>query len=178
LAQAVLGLTLFRIPIEELFFFLIQTYITSSLYALLSRPVVHASFLRQPSSADRGAQALGAGVLASAIGWSAYQLSQGGSCTYLSLILLWACPFLLFLWSLASIHIIALPLHATLLPIALSTAYFWLVDTVGLGDFRPIAELKLFRMAGRAAKRHLGHRARHQAQLLPLRQPRPGVSWP
>jgi hypothetical protein len=38
--------------------------------------------------------------------------------------------------------------------------------------------LKLFRVAGRAAKRHLGHRARHQAQFLPLRQPRPGVSWP
>jgi 15-cis-phytoene synthase/lycopene beta-cyclase len=130
--EAVFGWTLWKIPLEEVFFFVIQTYITSSLYSVLSRPVVHAALLRKPHSVDRLLQWLGTGLLTSAIVWAFVKLYQGGECTYLALIAAWACPFLLMLWALSWIHIVSLPFYATILPIALSTAYFWLVDTVAL----------------------------------------------
>lgn len=48
--NAILGPTVFRIPIEELFFFVIQTYITSLVYILANKPTLFAVYLRNESA--------------------------------------------------------------------------------------------------------------------------------
>ena len=48
--NAILGPTLFRIPIEELFFFVIQTYVTSLLYILVNKPTFFAVYLQGESA--------------------------------------------------------------------------------------------------------------------------------
>ena len=48
--DAILGPTLFRIPIEELFFFVIQTYVTSLLYILVNKPTLFAIYLQDASA--------------------------------------------------------------------------------------------------------------------------------
>jgi 15-cis-phytoene synthase/lycopene beta-cyclase len=48
--NAILGPTLFRIPIEELFFFVIQTYITSLLYILVNKSTLFAVYLQDESA--------------------------------------------------------------------------------------------------------------------------------
>ena len=51
---------------------------------------------------------------------------------YMGLILVWASPFVLLLWTLAHQLIIELPLSNTLVPITLPTLYLWIVDTLAL----------------------------------------------
>lgn len=51
---------------------------------------------------------------------------------YLGLIIVWAIPFVLLLWSLAYQFILGLPWTNTVLPIAIPTAYLWIVDTLAL----------------------------------------------
>ena len=51
---------------------------------------------------------------------------------YMGLILVWASPFVLLLWSLAHQLILELPLSNTLVPITLPTLYLWMVDTLAL----------------------------------------------
>jgi 15-cis-phytoene synthase/lycopene beta-cyclase len=129
------GWTLFEIPFEEIFFFFIQTYITSTLYALVTKPVVHAVHLRATATAkSRLVQCIGGFTLTTII-LSSYQVvtqQVTSKATYLALIFLWSAPFLLLLWTLSYSHIIALPYYATLLPIILPTLYLWLVDTLAL----------------------------------------------
>ena len=48
--HAILGPTLLRIPIEEFFFFVIQTYIASLLYILVNKPTLFAIYLQDASS--------------------------------------------------------------------------------------------------------------------------------
>jgi 15-cis-phytoene synthase/lycopene beta-cyclase len=48
--NAILGPALFRIPIEELFFFFIQTYITSLLYILVNKPTLFAVYLQDEAA--------------------------------------------------------------------------------------------------------------------------------
>jgi len=48
--NAILGPTLLRIPVEELFFFVIQTYITSLLYILANKPTFFAAYLQDESA--------------------------------------------------------------------------------------------------------------------------------
>lgn len=50
----------------------------------------------------------------------------------MGLIVVWAGPFLLLLWSLAYQFLIGLPASNTILPIALPTLYLWIVDTIAL----------------------------------------------
>lgn len=59
-------------------------------------------------------------------------IQAGGQRTYLGLILIWALPFLLLLWSLAYQFILNLPVSSTIIPIAIPTVYLWLVDTLAL----------------------------------------------
>ena len=54
--NAILGPTLLRIPIEELFFFVIQTYITSLLYILINKPTLFAIYLRDASAFQNAEQ--------------------------------------------------------------------------------------------------------------------------
>jgi 15-cis-phytoene synthase / lycopene beta-cyclase len=140
--KSVLGPTFFSIPIEEVFFFVIQTYITSLIYLLVNRPIVHAAYIRlecdrsHPLSPEtetwRFYRTSVQSAIVLTIGIAAAALFNGGSATYISLILTWALPFLLLLFSLSYQLLFTLPLSATLLPVAVPTLYLWLVDTVSL----------------------------------------------
>jgi 15-cis-phytoene synthase / lycopene beta-cyclase len=133
--SAVLGLTLFGIPIEELFFFAIQTYITSSLYILLNKPVLHPAYLTSPKTVPswiKRTKILGQLVLIGFTVAGAFMVAHNGKGTYLGLILTWVSPFALFTWTLAGEFVLALPWTCTILPIWLPTIYLWVVDEMSL----------------------------------------------
>lgn len=133
--EAIVGPRLLGIPFEELFFFVIQTYITALVYILFNKPVLHALHLnnqRNPPAWMRVAKVTGQLLLValSVWGWKAAQVNQ--KITYLGLILVWACPFLLAIWTLAGRFILSLPWFATVLPVFLPTFYLWAVDELAL----------------------------------------------
>nr|POF14288.1 bifunctional lycopene cyclase/phytoene synthase [Quercus suber] len=136
--SAVLGLTLFHIPLEEVFFFVVQTYNTSLLYLLLSKPILHSCYLVKEERGTRTAttwryiKIAGQLLLALTIKKATDFIRAEGPLTYLGLILVWAVPFLLLLWSLAYQFLLSLPLTSTLVPIVLPTLYLWVVDTLAL----------------------------------------------
>nr|POE74289.1 bifunctional lycopene cyclase/phytoene synthase [Quercus suber] len=136
--SAVLGLTLFQIPLEEVFFFVVQTYNTSLLYLLLNKPILHSCYLVKEGAAGNGAakwryiKIAGQLVLALTVKKAIEFIRAEGSFTYLGLILVWAVPFLLLLWSLAYQFLLCLPLTSTLVPIVVPTLYLWVVDTLAL----------------------------------------------
>lgn len=129
--SVIIGPRLFLIPIEELFFFGIQTYNTSLLYLLFSKPVFHPIYLRRNSGHD-SFRFLGQSLLTLSIVLGGLMVWVGKSGTYLGLILAWAGPFALLLLSLSSQLIFTLPYTSTLLPIAIPTVYLWIVDTLAL----------------------------------------------
>jgi len=131
-SHAVIGSTLFSIPAEEYFFFVVQTYNTGLLYLLLSKPVFHSSLLDARKNVFQHQRILGQVFISTVMGIGFLLVWAGGKGLYLGLILAWAGPFALFLWSLAYQFLIKLPLSSTLLPVALSTSYLWAVDTFEL----------------------------------------------
>ncbi|KAI9851043.1 MAG: hypothetical protein M1838_004569 [Thelocarpon superellum] len=146
-AQGILGPTLFAIPAEEIFFFVIQTYITTVLYLIASKPTFHVAYLDRPHQGagadprgvrrhDRVAPHLygwtGRVVIGSALLWALAMLSAGGRTTYLALIVAWAGSFLLLLWSVTAPFILYLPWTNTVVPIVVPTVYLWIVDTVSM----------------------------------------------
>ncbi|OCK76935.1 Lycopene beta-cyclase [Lepidopterella palustris CBS 459.81] len=141
-SDVILGPKLFDIPAEELFFFIIQTYNTSLLYLLLSRPTFHPVYLRaeRPLAHPRGPKnaqwrffnLLGQLVFAYGIKSGIDMIRDGGRGTYMGLIIAWSGPFIMLLWSLAYQFIIGLPLSNTATPIVLSTLYLWIIDTLAL----------------------------------------------
>lgn len=131
---------MFKIPIEELFFFIIQTYMTSLLYILVNKPTLYVTHLfddtdlRKPEVRyvqfrRRLGQLFFAGFTLSSYYWSTLPSSKG---TYLALICVWAGPVLFALWCLAYQPLLTLPRSKTWLPIFLPTAYLWVVDTIAL----------------------------------------------
>ncbi|KAI0147518.1 hypothetical protein GGR57DRAFT_476742 [Xylariaceae sp. FL1272] len=134
--DVIIGPRLFGIPAEELFFFIIQTYITAMLYILLNKPVLHAQYLTndtESSTRTRRIKSLGQTVLTVATLTGAALVMKGGRGTYLGLILIWACPFTLLTWSLSGSFLINLPLANITIPILAPTAYLWVVDELALG---------------------------------------------
>jgi len=140
--NAIIGPTLFNIPAEEVFFFVIQTYTTSLLYLILSKATFHSIFLR---SERKGGYPGGptnkrwpfykyAGQLffATAIGVAWYLFNAAGEGTYMGLIVGWAFPFLLFLWTMGYQLLVGLPWTNTVLPVLIPTVYLWIVDTLAL----------------------------------------------
>ena len=133
----IIGPSLFSIPAEELFFFVIQTYNTTLLYLLLSKPVFGSTYLVArkdrkspiPFEIQRNAGTIG---LATIILCGIVLVCNGGEGTYLGLILVWAGPFTLLLWTLSYQFLVGLPLASTIIPIALPTLYLWVVDTLAL----------------------------------------------
>lgn len=102
-ANVVVGPTLFQIPAEEIFFFVIQTYTTSLLYLFLSKPLLHPVYLQGLESGVDGKRlrlgrwvgnAVGVVLLVS----GARMVVDQGKGLYMGLILLWAIPFVLLLW--------------------------------------------------------------------------------
>lgn len=89
---------MFKIPLEEVFFFFIQTYNTSLLYSILTKRLVLPCYLRCTKQTHNtelfGTTAILCGVLYGIVGfWT------GGKHTYMSLILGWLCPLMLIPWS-------------------------------------------------------------------------------
>ncbi|KAK5139698.1 hypothetical protein LTR04_003385, partial [Oleoguttula sp. CCFEE 6159] len=109
-SNAIIGPTLFDIPAEELFFFVVQTYTTSLLYLFLSKPTFHPAYLRveEDTQAQHHAKAAaprwrylkfgGKLVLAYGIKAGTDMIEEGRKGTYMGLIIVWAAPFLLLLW--------------------------------------------------------------------------------
>lgn len=132
--NVIIGPKILDIPIEEVFFFVIQTYDTTMLYLLLSKPTLHPTYLVKEARIDKWKYIKVVGQLVFALGMTnglKFARSDGEK-TYLGLILIWALPFLLVLWTLSYQFIVNLPLTNTLLPIALPTVYLWTVDTLAL----------------------------------------------
>lgn len=112
---------------------------TTCLHILLNKPVLHATFLRNEAEEDdvnvqriHEQKILGQGLLGFLCIASVLRLQSGGESTYMCLILAWACPVLLLLWSLAYQLISSLPRSKTLLAVLLPTLYLWIVDTIAL----------------------------------------------
>ncbi|OTB10991.1 hypothetical protein K445DRAFT_340681 [Daldinia sp. EC12] len=134
--DAIAGPCLFGIPVEELFFFVIQTYMTSMLYILLNKPVLHAQFLTNKNDSSPKSQkirAIGQIILVGCIIISVLLVKAGGRGTYLGLILVWACPVVFLTWSLSGYFLIGLPTTSVVLPIIISTVYLWIIDELALG---------------------------------------------
>ncbi|XXH05869.1 phytoene dehydrogenase AL-1 [Hypoxylon texense] len=134
--DAIAGPRLLGVPAEELFFFVIQTYITSMLYILLNKPILHAQFLtnrEEASPASRRIRTVGQVFLVGCIAVGTSLVIKGGEGTYLGLILMWACPFTLLTWSLSGYFLIKLPLICVATPILAPTIYLWVVDELALG---------------------------------------------
>lgn len=93
--DVVLGYTLYSIPLEEVFFFVIQTYNTSMLYVTLTRRLVLPAYLQDPAQGQKIAGVL---VLSSAVLAGIAAICAGGQSTYIGLIVAWGCPFLLIQW--------------------------------------------------------------------------------
>ncbi|ORY67322.1 Phytoene synthase [Pseudomassariella vexata] len=134
--DAIVGPRLCSVPAEELFFFVIQTYITSMLYIMLNKPALHSQYLtnRKDSSATvRWVKRFGQALLVGGFAVGAALVRKGGGGTYLGLILVWACPFALLTWSFSGYFIIRLPFTCVVMPILLPTLYLWVVDELALG---------------------------------------------
>jgi 15-cis-phytoene synthase/lycopene beta-cyclase len=106
--NVVIGPKLFDIPAEELFFFVIQTYNTSLLYLLFSKPTFHPIYIRteRPLGHPRGPRnvqlrfykLLGQLLLAMIIKAGLDMVRGRGRTMYMGLIMIWAVPFLMLLW--------------------------------------------------------------------------------
>jgi len=135
--SVIIGPTLFSIPAEEVFFFVIQTYNTTLLYLILSKPVFHSCYLIERKGSHASPpfyfrRIIGQAFLVLGIYIGGVLIWKDGEGTYLGLILVWAGPFALLLWSLSYQFLSSLPLSSTLVPILLPTFYLWIVDTIAL----------------------------------------------
>lgn len=136
-SNVVVGFKIAQIPIEEVFFFVIQTYNTGLLYLITSKAVLKEALLEREDRGRVGQQwkyirwggQMGLGI---ALRYGVKWVHEGKEETYLGLILIWALPFLLLLWSLAYQLLVNLPASCTLLSIAIPTVYLWVVDTLAL----------------------------------------------
>ncbi|KAI4221065.1 MAG: hypothetical protein L6R36_007161 [Xanthoria steineri] len=136
-SDAIVGPTLFYIPAEEIFFFVIQTYNTSLLYLLASKPTFHPIYLRGEKLLHDGRRLrtwrwIAAVFLVAAILLGAAMIAGNGRGLYMGLIIVWAGPFILSLWTLAYQLLINLPASNTLFPVLAPTLYLWIVDTIAL----------------------------------------------
>lgn len=133
---SIIGPRFFDIPVEECFFFVIQTYITSLLYIIANKPLLHPLYLESDRTLNYRIKYFKwviQGALIASITLGARLVITGGSTTYLGLILVWAAPFALLTFSLGGSFILSLPLTSTLLPIVTPTLYLWHVDERALG---------------------------------------------
>ncbi|OJJ85290.1 uncharacterized protein ASPGLDRAFT_1515831 [Aspergillus glaucus CBS 516.65] len=129
--DAVLGPTIWSIPIEEVFFFIIQTYNTSLLYIVLTKRLVKPMYL---SPSDMWKRNIGIVFIVTCLGLGIAGIHYGGKFTYLGLIVGWVSPFMFIQWLAAWSFMLRLPCREILLAICIPTAYLWCVDTIALGN--------------------------------------------
>lgn len=92
----IVGYTLFDIPLEEIFFFIIQSYFTSLFYIILTKNQVLSAYLL--SSKGDLTRVLVSAALTAGTGIGIMCMLREDNLTYLSLILVWALPVLIFQW--------------------------------------------------------------------------------
>jgi 15-cis-phytoene synthase / lycopene beta-cyclase len=102
-ADAVYGPAPLGIPLEEYFFFFIQTWTTSMLYLLLSKPVFQPGHLVTSNGHVGGLKIkwlgrIGQLALLVTFAVSVATIRTGGTGTYMGLILAWCTPFFFLLW--------------------------------------------------------------------------------
>ena len=101
-SHVIIGPKLCDIPLEEVFFFIIQTYNTSLLYLLLSKPTFQPVYLNNECGAAhrpwRYTRLAGQVFFLAIVAWGWHCIRQDSLGTYTGLILVWAGPFLLMLW--------------------------------------------------------------------------------
>ncbi|KAK5937301.1 hypothetical protein PMZ80_010307 [Knufia obscura] len=133
-SEAVFGPTLFSVPAEELFFFVVQTYITACLHVLLNKPVLAAVYLRneQVTGEFKPQKRLGQLFFAACFIVPILLPTDQLEGTYLKLIVVWVAPIFFMLWTFGYQLLLSLPLSKTLLPIAIPTLFLWIVDTLAL----------------------------------------------
>lgn len=139
-------------PAEELFFFVVQTYIvgllhnlvfvisdcslfqTTCLHILLNKPVLTAVHLR--NEAVRGKfepqKRLGQLFFIACFVVPLLLPTNNHEGTYIKLIVVWVAPIYFMLWTFAYQLVLSLPLSKTLLPITIPTLFLWIVDTLAL----------------------------------------------
>ncbi|RAH60213.1 phytoene synthase [Aspergillus piperis CBS 112811] len=127
---AILGPRICLIPIEEVFFFVIQTYNTSLAYIILTKRFVMPMYLGPQDALKRN---LGIVIIGSCQFLGLASIFQGGRYTYLGLILAWICPFMMMQWLVAYRFIVRLPLREVSLAVCIPTLLLWVVDTIALG---------------------------------------------
>lgn len=134
--SVIIGPKIFDIPLEEVFFFVIQTYNTSLLYLLLSKPTLKPAYLKGSRTGWKvtlfGDYLVGQAIIGAIIAYSAYLVAGGKEGTYMGLIGVWAGPFAFLLRGLAYQLLVNLPWKDTLAPIVIPTIYLWIVDTFAL----------------------------------------------
>jgi 15-cis-phytoene synthase/lycopene beta-cyclase len=99
---------LYAIPVEEVFFFVIQTYNTSLLYLFVNKATFHPIYLRPERTSKhlkgpanelwRFYKLGGQLLMILALYTAGIMFKDGGKGTYMALIIGWAVPFLLLLW--------------------------------------------------------------------------------
>lgn len=94
--DAIAGPTLFSIPLEEVFFFVIQTYNTALLYVVVTKHLVLPVHLLHPPRTHLAAA--GCLIITGLFFFATACVHSRGRYTYLGLILAWATPFVLLLW--------------------------------------------------------------------------------
>ncbi|PYH67439.1 terpenoid synthase [Aspergillus vadensis CBS 113365] len=129
--DAVVGSKILDIPVEEVFFFVIQTYITSVAYCIFTKPLVRPMYLR-PHLGRCRTRNMVAFVILTLMGGGIACLLLGQHMTYLGLILVWVCPILLFQWMLSHPFLIGLPGKPTIAAICLPTLYLWVADSCAM----------------------------------------------
>ncbi|PWY83996.1 phytoene synthase [Aspergillus eucalypticola CBS 122712] len=127
---AILGPSICLIPIEEVSFFVIQTYNTSLLYIIPTKRFVMPMYLGPQDALKRN---LGIVIIGSSQFSGLASVYHGGRYTYLGLILAWICPFMMIQWLVAYRFIVRLPLREVSLAVCIPTLFLWVVDTIALG---------------------------------------------
>lgn len=98
-SAAVLGLAPLGIPVEESFFFVVQTCITSLLYVLFAKATVGPAVLARSMQCGRSIRWTGVGVFSSLFVAGIYMVFHETTCYfYMGLILAWSMPVITILW--------------------------------------------------------------------------------
>ncbi|KAG0151036.1 hypothetical protein CROQUDRAFT_651553 [Cronartium quercuum f. sp. fusiforme G11] len=131
--------TIFKVPIEEVFFFVIQTILTGYLYTLFTFPLLPALYLLPaPNTFATRHPVLWAilrwtpSLVFAGLGILSWTICQTGThLFYLTCIGFWAMPICSFLWAIAGDHVLLRPssiFWSTIIP----TIYLCSVDTIAL----------------------------------------------
>ncbi|MBW0530426.1 hypothetical protein O181_070141 [Austropuccinia psidii MF-1] len=131
--------TVFKVPIEEIFFFIIQTVITTYIYTLLTIPIIPALYIQsKPNNLEFNSPNLWKLIRwGPSIGFCFLTILSWCSCQpatklfYLTCIGFWASPVCAGLWAIAGDHILQRP-RSISLSILIPTLYFSFCDTVAI----------------------------------------------